>query len=133
MITTKIGIMMIVIGIIIFLTATNQLFALITDNNSGTDSRQYLAQMIRVKQKQEFLDTTVMTVYFVFLTGGLALYLMEYAFKGSFAFRIAVYSITFLWMGICWFYIVPKGIKRKRKAINEVIKRLEELNGQLGE
>lgn len=133
MLTTKIGVLMVDIGIIIYLIATNQMHVLLQDSDTSTNSRQYLTQMMRVKQKQDFLDTTIMSLYFIFLTGGLGLYMLEYALKGGLVFRISVYGVCFLWMGICWFYIVPKGIKRKRKAINEIISRLEEVDGQLGE
>jgi hypothetical protein len=133
MISTKIGIVIIVIAIVMFLTVTNQVFNLLTDGNVETDSREYLAQIIRVKQKQEFLATTITKLYFILLITGLCLYMIEYTLRGSMTFRITFYGMTIAWIAFCWFYLVPKGIKKQQKAINEVIEKLEEVNGQLAE
>jgi uncharacterized membrane protein len=131
MITTKIGIVMIVLAIVAFLAANNQQFPLLVDGDVATDSRQYLTQMIRVKQKQEFLGTTMMATYFIFLSIGLALYMIEYVSRGSLTFKLLAYGITFAWMGFSWFHLAPRAIRKQRKAINEVIGRLEQVNGQL--
>ncbi|RKR81577.1 hypothetical protein BDD43_1726 [Mucilaginibacter gracilis] len=132
MITTKIGIVMIVIAIIAFLIATNQLCPLLTDGNAETDSRQFLTQMIKIRQKQDFISSTMTRVYFTLLSTGLALYMIEYALMGGMVFRITYYTLTFAWIAFCWFYWLPRKVKKRKKANNEVIARLEELNGQLG-
>ena len=133
MITTQVGLVMIIGGMVIYIVITNQMFSLLADGNADTDSRKYLAQMIRIKQKQEFIGTTLMGGSYILLSTGLALYLIEYSARGSLLFKVVFYGLTFGWMIFCWFYFVPKRIKKQRKAMNEVIGKLEEVNGQLGE
>lgn len=132
MLTTKIGIVMVVVSIIMFLIATNQLLPLLTNAGVETDSRGYLNQMIKLKRKQEFIGTTLIAAYFIFLSAGLALYMIEYVRRGSLTFQLCAYGLTFTWIAFAFFYLAPKGVRKQRKAINEVIARLEELNGQLG-
>ena len=49
-------------------------------------------QALDFKKKQAFLQTTIMTLYFIFLSLGLALYMIEFTMKGSITFIIAVYG-----------------------------------------
>lgn len=131
MITTRIGLTLIIIAIIFFLATTNQMIPLLVKTNVETDSQHFLEQMIRIKQKQEFLNKTMLTSYFIFLSLGIFLYMIEYAGRGSFSFQLIAYGITFAWMGLNWFYIRPKTIKKQQSAINDIITRLEEVNKQL--
>jgi hypothetical protein len=133
MITTQVGLVMVIGGIVMYIVVTNQMFSLLTDGDAGTDSRKYLAQMIRVKQKQEFIGTTLMGGYYILLSAGLGLYLIEYSARGSLLFKVLFYGLTFGWIIFCWFYFVPKRIKKQRKAMNGIIEKLEEVNRQLGE
>src|SRR5882757_1510293 len=56
LITTKIGLTLVIIGIVIFLATTSQMVPLLAKTNLETDSQHFLAQMIRIKQKQEFIN-----------------------------------------------------------------------------
>ncbi len=131
MITTKIGIVLVIIAIASLLAATNQLLPLLFKANLETDSHQYLDQLIHIKHKQEFLNKTMLTVYFILLSSGIFLYMLEYAGRGGLVFKSAAYGITFAWIAFNWFYIRPKTIKKKQKAINDIIVKLELINDQL--
>jgi hypothetical protein len=130
-ITTKIGLLLIMIAIVVFLITTNQLLPLLEEANVATDSRQFLMQMIRVKQKQDFLNQTMLTGYFIFLSIGIVLYFIEYAGRGSFLFQVTAYGLTFAWIGFNWVYIRKRIIKKQQNAMNDIIARLEEVNRQL--
>jgi hypothetical protein len=131
MVTTKIGIMLVIIAIVSYLTIAGQLFPLLFKVNLETDSRQYLNRLIQIKQKQEFLNQTILNSYFVLLSAGVFLYMIEYVGRGTLVFQLTAYGITSLWIAFNWFYIRPKTINKQQKAINEVIEKLELLNGQL--
>lgn len=131
MISTKIGIVLITVAIASLLTATNQLLPLLFKVNLETDSRQYLDQLIHIKHKQEFLNKTMLTVYFILLSSGVFLYMLEYAGRGSLVFQLVAYGMTFAWIAFSWFYIRPKTIKKQQKAINDIIVKLELINDQL--
>ena len=71
LITTKIGLTLVIIGIVIFLATSNQMVPLLAKTNLETDSQHFLAQMIRIKQKQEFINKTMLSGYFIFLSLGI--------------------------------------------------------------
>lgn len=131
LITTKIGLTLVIIAIVVFLATTNQMIPLLAKTNVETDSQHFLEQMIRLKQKQEFLNKTMLTGYFIFLSLGIFLYMIEYAGRGSLTFQLVAYGITFAWMALNWFYIRPKTIKKQQSAVNDIITRLEGVNKQL--
>ncbi len=131
MITTKIGLILVMVAIVMFLTATGQIVPLLAKTDVETDSQQFLANMIRIKQKHEFLSNTMLTVYFILLSAGIALYMIEYAGRGSLTFQLTAYGLTFAWIAFNWFYIRPRTIKKQQKAINEIIAKLQAVNSQL--
>lgn len=131
LITTKIGLTLVIIAIVVFLATTNQMIPLLVKTNVETDSQHFLEHMIRIKQKQEFLNKTMLTGYFIFLSLGIFLYMIEYAGRGSLTFQLVAYGITFAWMAFNWFYIRPKTIKKQQSSINDIINRLEGVNKQL--
>jgi hypothetical protein len=131
MITTRIGLTLIIIAIVTFLAATNQMIPLLAKTNVETDSQHFLGQMIRIKQKQEFLNKKMLTGYFILLSVGLFLYMIEYAGRGSLTFQLIAYGITFAWIAFNWFYIRTKTIKKQQSAINDIVDRLEAVNNQL--
>jgi TRAP-type uncharacterized transport system fused permease subunit len=131
LITTKIGLTLVIIAIVVFLATTNQMFPLLAKTSVETDSRHFLEQMLRIKHKQEFLNKTMLTGYFILLSLGIFLYMIEYAGRGSLTFQLSAYGITFAWIAFNWFYIRPKTVKKQQSAINDIINRLEGLNKQL--
>jgi len=133
LLTTKIGLILILIAIVMFLITTNQLVPLLSKADEETDSRHFLQHVIRIKRKQEFLNKTMLTGYFILLSVGISLYFIEYASRGSLVFQLTVYGLTFAWIILNWIYIRTRTIKKQQKAINDIIARLEEVNGQFGE
>ena len=131
MITTKIGLTLVIVAILSFLISTNQMFPLLAKTDEETDSHQFLEQMLRIKHKQEFLNKTMLTLYFIFLSIGIFLYMIEYAGRGSLLFKILAYGFTFAWMAFNWFYVRVKAAKKQRQAVNEIIGKLEEVNRQM--
>ena len=130
-ITTKIGLILIMVAITVFVGATSKMFPLLAKTNVETDSQQFLAQMIRIKQKQEFLGSTMLTGYFILLSAGIFLYMIEYAGRGSLTFQLTAYGLTAAWIAYNWFYIRPRTIKKQQTAIKDIIDKLQALNNQL--
>lgn len=129
-ITTKIGLILIIGAILAFLIASNQLSPLLTKADEQTDSRAFLHEVIRIKQKQEFINKTVLTAYFILLSIGLSLYFIEFVSRGSVLFQLLTYGITLAFMILNWTYVRARTVKKQQKALNDIIARLEEVNGQ---
>jgi len=130
-ITTKIGMTMMIAAMVIFIIKSNQLIPLLAKADVETDTNVFLSQMIRIKHKQEFMDKTVLAIYFIMLAAGLGLYFIEYTSRANLVFKICAYAITLGLLAGNWFYISARNAKKQHKAISEIIAKLEEVNKQL--
>ncbi len=120
MITTKIGIVVCILSMLIYLLAFNQLWPLLNRMGEQENNNDYLSGLIEVQRKQLFLKNVMMKLYFLLLTIGLFLYLYEYTMRSPMILVLA-YSITGLWIAINWFYFLPKGFKKEQAKINDLI------------
>lgn len=133
MITTKIGIILTILAMVIFVIANNQSFALFRKITTTQSNSEYMINLIAIKAKQQFMQTTMLNLYFVLLSTGIGLYMYEYtqlmkAFWGIFA-----YGITSIWILFNWFYLRPKQIKKQQSKLDEIIGKFKMLNEQLNE
>lgn len=133
MLTTKIGIVLVILAMIIFLSAYNQMFMNLQKLNSNQTNTEYLHNLYLLKNKQKFMQTTMLNLYFIMLFVGICLYLYEYASRMKLIYAVTTYAVTFIWIGINWFYLRPKTIKKQQSKINRLIDKFEEINKQLKE
>lgn len=129
-ITTKIGIVLVMLAIVIFLVVYNQAIPLLLKNNYEADNQTFLQQLIQLKQKQSFLQTTILTVYFILLSTGIALYMIEYIEVMPLWARLPAYLFTTAWMLFNWLYIRPRTIKKQRAKLDVLINSLQDVKNQ---
>jgi hypothetical protein len=129
--TTRIGLILIVIAMVSYLAASNQIIPMLFKSDFEASSQEYLNQLIRIKRKQDFLNKVMINIYFTLLSAGLALYMLQFIARMSVAWAVTYVVWTFGWIAFSWFYLRPRGIRKKGKALNDMIARLEEVNGQL--
>lgn len=129
-ITTKIGIITIIFSMLIYIIALNKTI-LFYQEKFNLDNNQYLFHLIQIKNKQHFLQNTMMKIYFILLSAGLGLYLIEYTQKMSLFLGITAYFATLFWIALNWFYFRPKIIKKQNLKIDELISRVEEISRQI--
>lgn len=130
-ISTKIGIVVTILAMVIYMFSHNKLLVKYKEIDSTQTNQEYLQKLILIKRKQQFLQTKMMTFYFVFLTIGICLYMYEYASRMSVLGASLTYGITLLWMLFNWFFLRPKQIKKQQEKINSLIEKFEEVNNQL--
>jgi len=133
MLTTKIGTLLVVIALVMQIIASSKIIPLLAKSNAGQSNSEYLQQLLLLKKKQSFLETTIMSLYFIFLSIGLGLYMIEYAIKLSTGGMALYYGLTALWIAFAWFYLRPKTIRKQRQKLNEVISQLENVENQFSE
>ncbi|UHO38847.1 hypothetical protein H5J24_01260 [Chryseobacterium capnotolerans] len=131
LISTKIGIVLVILAMVIFLLAYNRLLMVFYKIDNTQSNSEYLNNLYLVKNKQKFMQTTMLNLYFVMLFLGICLYMYEYASKMSSLSGILAYVLTFLWIAFNWFYIRPKTIKKQQGKVDELINKFEEINNQL--
>lgn len=130
MITTKIGVLLVIIAIVMQIVVSSKLTSVFDKNNTQTSNAEYLQQLLLFKKKQAFLQSTIMTAYFILLGLGIVLYMIEYTMRMSVLGAALAYGITGLWMALNWFYFKPKIIKKQQQKLNEIIADLEKINDQ---
>lgn len=133
MITTKIGIILVILAMVIFLFVYNKMFMVFykidqTQSNSG-----YLQSLYVVKNKQKLMQTTILNVYFIMLFLGICSYMYEYTSRMTLGSGILAYAVTLVWIAFNWFYLRPRTIKKQEGKIDELINKFEEINNQLKE
>ncbi|MBS7256453.1 hypothetical protein [Flavobacterium branchiicola] len=130
-ITTKIGIVLVILAMVMYVTAYNRLLGTYKDVDATQTNHDYLQKLISIRKKQQFVQSSVLNLYFILLGTGIALYMYEYAIRMSVLGASLAYGITLLWMLFNWFYIRPKQIKKQQAKINSLIEKFEEVNNQL--
>lgn len=131
LISTKIGIILVILAMVIFLLAYNRMFRVFYKIDNTQSNTEYLQNLYLVKSKQKFIQTTMLNLYFVMLLLGICLYMYEYTLKMPLIPGILVYAAALLWIGFNWFYIRPKTIKKQQEKIDGLINKFEEINNQL--
>ena len=132
-VTTKIGIVLAVLAMLIFVVSNNNLVGIYTSIDNTKSNTEYLQKLSAIKTKQKFMQTSILSLYFIMLSLGISLYMYEYTIRMTIAWGLFTYAITFAWIGFNWFYLRPKTIKKQESKLNELIEKFESLNEQLKE
>lgn len=130
-ISTKIGIILGILAMVIYVGVYNRLLGIYKDSDATRDNHEYLQQLISIRKKQQFIQSTILSWYFVLLMAGICLYMYEYASRMTLLYALLTYGITLLWIGFNWFYLRPKQIQKQKEKIDSLIGKFEEVNAQL--
>ena len=133
LLTTKIGIILIILAMVIFLFAYNKSLSLFKNHSNSQSNSDYLKNLLAIKAKQKFMETTMLNLYFILLSLGIGLYMYEYASRMKPIWGIVTYAITFIWILFNWFYLRPKQINKQRAKLDAIISKFEMVNNQLDE
>lgn len=131
MVTTKIGLVLVILAMVIFLLAYNKLFMTFYKIDNTQSNTEYLQNLYEVKNKQKFMQTTMLNLYFIMLFLGICFYMYEYTSRMTLASGILVYAVTLAWIAFNWFYLRPRTIRKQQAKLNGLINKFEEINDQL--
>ena len=131
-ISTKIGIVLVIFAMMVYLFVYNKIGTFYKTIDSAQSNSEYLQKLISIKAKLHFLQSTMLSLYFILLGSGLCLYMFEYTNRMTLFWGIITYAIMLGWVGFTWFYLRPKEIKKEHNRVNSLIAKFEEVNKQLG-
>lgn len=132
-ITSKIGIVLTILAMLIYLFAYNKQFSTFKNIDDTQTNSEYLKSLTVLKVKQKHIQTTMLSLYFIMLSLGICLYMYEYTSRMTKFWAIFAYAITMTWIGFNWFYIRPKTIKKQQTKLDELISKFETVNKQFNE
>ena len=125
-VTTRIGVVIIIIAIVLTIVSQSQLLSILSRRESvELDSRHYLQQLIEYRKRTQRVQTTILSLYFLLLVIGLGLYMFEYVMKMTLSYQIVTVLLTTSWIALNWFYLRPLQIRKKNAKTNEIISQLE--------
>lgn len=133
MITTKIGMIITIIAMVLYIVTSGSILPVLYKSNPGNNTSEYLKQLMQVKRKYKFIHKTIFTLYFILLTGGIFLYLLEYVQMYSLFGKVLTYGIIALWVAFNWFYTRKRRIAKEQTEINQMVSKLEALSGRITE
>ena len=129
--STKIGIVLNVAIMAIYLFVYNRLFDAYKELDNTDSNAAYLQKLIAIKTKQKFLQSKMLSYYFIVLGLGLCLYMYEYTSMMTMFWWIFAYTITLFWGGFVWFYLRPRQIVKENLKIDNLIDKFQRINDQL--
>lgn len=132
-VTTKIGIVLMIGAMLMYVFVFNKLIPLYKTLDVTQFNRTYLAKLVHIRKREQFLQTTITNLYFIVLSTGLGLYMYEYASRMDVGWSIAAYGFTTAWIMFNWFYFRPRQIRKNREKIDLVIQQVQALLNQLKE
>lgn len=129
--TTKIGVIIIMIAILIYVAFQSTLMPLLSKRNLEASAKEQLLQLLQLKEKQRFQQTTLLNGYFFLLSLGFGLYMYEYAVRMTFIWAVLTYGIVLFTIALNTFYFRPKTIRKQQARLNKLIAQLKDLKEQL--
>ena len=132
MLTTKIGFTIVALGIVLYLIVSNSILNMFLKNEFSADSRTFLDKMIELKNKLELLYKTIITVYFIALSVGTFLALIQQTMSESIMYKVLTYGLSFVWIAFAWFVLRPREMK-KLYNLTDSISSLQNIQNQFAE
>ena len=129
-ISTKIGIILCVLGMLLYLWFYNRLTRCLKTIDSTDSTHDYVQNLQALVVKQKFMQTTMLSLYFAMLSIGLCLYFFEYTTMMTLFWGCFTYIVTLGWLAFNWFYFRPRVIKKERGKLDALIQTFKSINTQ---
>lgn len=129
-ISTKIGIILCVLGMLLYLWFYNRLTRCLKTIDSTDSTHDYVQNLQALVVEQKFMQTTMLSVYFAMLSIGLCLYFFEYTTMMTLFWGCFTYSVTLGWLAFNWFYFRPRVIKKEQGKLDALIQTFKSINTQ---
>lgn len=129
--TTKTGIVLVILSMAVYGLAYNTQKPLIKEIDNSPSNKEYLEKLLALKSRQQFLHTTMLNLYFILLSAGLFLYMIEPTSPMTLTGRLFAYGLTAAWVLFNWFYVRPRMLKKQEGKIDSVIAKLKEIVGEM--
>ncbi|KQT24286.1 hypothetical protein ASG22_09750 [Chryseobacterium sp. Leaf405] len=123
--TTRLGFIFVLAAIGMYIYLYSQNINIIRKINPAISNQEYLTALKKLQKQQLYMQTKGISIYFILLSLGFAVYFYEFVLRMSLFGGILSYGLTFFWMAINWFFIRPRQIRKQNAKISAVIDSLE--------
>lgn len=125
--TTKVGVALVLLAMLLIIGFQSYLLPLLLQDNNHLDNKAYLEWLQQVEVHKNRLQKQLMSLYFVLLSSGIALYFYEYTLKMPPLWAWSCYGLTTLWIAFNWWYLRPRIIQKQQvelQALQDALKNL---------
>ena len=133
LLTTKIGIVLTILAIAMVIFYNGQIIPLYKKADDSRSNLGYLNTLLEIQTRSYYIQTRIMSLYFILLSVGMALYFYEYTVRMPLVWGVAMYAAVFIWFGFAYVVLRPRIIKKSRLKMEDLINELEKVKEQLGE
>jgi hypothetical protein len=131
MLVTRIGEILFLTAIMILLSVNLSSLGRIAVQKDFSNDR-FINYLKEEKLKHLSFQKRLQVVGFSFASAGLLFYIFETA-NESFRSLVIAYGLASAWILVCWLVLRPIAGRAKMKRLNDTIKKLEQMAGQLSE
>lgn len=131
--TTRLGIVLVILSMAIYGLAYNRLKPQLKSIYSASSNHEYLQSMLAFNNRKLSLQTIMLNIYFVMLTLGMLLYMIEPAMNMTLVWAVGVYAAMLGWVAFNWFFVRVKRIKKQEEEAGLIIEKLKRVIDQTGE
>lgn len=131
LIITKIGITLSVLPMGIAIIFNHKLVLLYKRIDERQTNADYLNNLLIIRERESFIQTKVLNLYFILLSAGIGLYMYEYAWERSILFGLVAYSVILAWIGFNWFFLRPRIIKKNKQKLGDLIAQIKAIRSQI--
>ena len=131
--TTKIGIVLAILPMVTVMIFSNRIIPLYRKTPGIQSNSDYLHNLLEIMNKESYMQTKIMNLYFILLPIGIGLYMYEYTAKMPSVWGIVVYGVVGMWFALNWFVLRPKIIRKNTGKVNDLVQQLEKVKEQLKE
>lgn len=129
-VTTKIGIILTILAILMSIFFGNKSLRSYKKLDKLQSNEAFLNLILDVKRQEQILQTRVLTIYFILLSTGIALYMIEYVMKMNKLSAVLSYAVFTIWISLNWFVFRPRAIRKSNKKTEALIKQFKQLKSQ---
>ena len=130
MLTTTLGFVVVIIGMLAYLIAYNRLYADISSFDENQSNQEFIGSVIKLNENERFIRTRMLQIYFITLTLGSFLAMYEYILLVSPPWSFIILALTAIWYAINWFYFRPMIIRKEEEKVKNIIDKYEVISQQ---
>ena len=129
LLSMKVGITCAVAASICFVFANHRIILLLKKATPELCNLEYLEQLVSIKKRQFLLQKMLTKFYFILLSIGICLCMIDYTNASPHATMI--YALAFAWILYTYFFVRPKKIRKQQTEVDLIIGNLEKIEGQI--
>jgi hypothetical protein len=127
---TYMGITIILITLILYITMMIRDYKLISNRDATINPIEYLQHLKEYQKNRSKIYGWLYYIFIMSISLGLVLFLFEVLESHTKVFKIVVYSLSAAWFLLCTFYLRKRFVNSEQEKLNLMIDRLVRLQNQ---